>query len=119
MSKQEWQGVPLEHQLAWQAIFNAAPPSEGERLSSSCPICGVKALYRYYTLGKARPQELAGLMYKGPGSYWEWCSACHSFEHMSVYVPEWWNILPLKIDHSRLTAIPDLIDEAMPADDMR
>lgn len=113
MSKQAWHGVPQEHLLTWRDIFNAALPNEGEHLSNSCPICNVKALYRYYALEKASPRELRGLRYKGPGSYWEWCSACHSFEHMSGYVPEWWNITPLKIDHSRLTAIPDLIDKAM------
>jgi hypothetical protein len=32
---------------------------------------------------------------------------------MSGFVPEWWEVEPLNIDHSKLTALPDLLDEAI------
>ena len=51
-------------------------------------------------------------MYKGPGSYWEWCGSCRSYEHMSGYVPISWVVELSGIDHSKLTAIPDMIDIA-------
>ena len=113
MSNRKWHGVPQEFSAVWRQIFNSATPGERARLSGNCPVCGVASLCRYFSLEKAQFRELRGNFYKGPGSYWEWCSSCHSFEHMSGYVPEWWDVEPFDIDHSKLTAVPDLIDQAM------
>ncbi len=109
----QWQGVPTAIIDAWRTLFNATPATEGMNLSASCPVCGQRTLHRYYALERAAPRELRGAAYQGPGSYWEWCSSCRSFEHMSGYVPAWWQVEPLAIDHARLTAVPDLLDEVL------
>lgn len=113
MSDLEWKGVSEEHSTAWRCIFNLPRSNEGMYLSSACPVCGSNALYRYYALGRFQPIEIDGVKYKGPGSYWEWCSGCRSFEHMSGFVPEWWNVELINIENSKLTAIPDALDEAI------
>jgi hypothetical protein len=113
MSSKNWHGVPQESADAWRRVFNSVAPEEIMHLSADCPVCGNQSLHRYFSLEKEQPRELRGLIYRGPGSYWEWCSSCHSFEHMSGYVPVWWDIDPLNIDHAQLTAIPDLIDDAI------
>ncbi|MFZ6679676.1 hypothetical protein [Undibacterium sp. Tian12W] len=115
MLELEWKGVPLEHSKKWQDIFQLSPPSEGMHLAAACPVCGANSLFRYFALGRAEPREIQGIKVKGSGSYWEWCSRCRSFEHMSVWVPEWWQVDPLKIDHEKLTARPDLLDAAVAA----
>lgn len=79
----------------------------------TCPICGEATLYRYFSLMKVQPRLLRDVMYQGPGSYWEWCATCHSFEHMSGYVPMWWSFEFAGIDPSKLTAIPDVINAAL------
>lgn len=112
MSSQQWQGVPIAVVDVWRAVFNAAPASEMMDLSTPCPVCGSKSLHRYFSLEKEAPRELRGASYRGPGSYWEWCASCHSFEHMHGYVPSWWSMQPLSVDHSQLTAIPDLLEAA-------
>lgn len=113
MAELKWKGVPSEHWKNWQDVFQSSPPDEGMRLAAACPICGARSLFRYYALGKVSPCEIRGAKVKGTGSYWEWCSNCRSFEHMSVWVPEWWQVAPLKIDHAQLTALPDLLDAAI------
>lgn len=113
MSINNWHGVPLDHVAAWRETFNKMLPSEGAHPSSACPVCGEITLHRYFSLEKLQPRVIREVRYKGPGSYWEWCSSCRSFEHMSGYVPFWWNFDIPGIDRSKLTAIPDLIDRAM------
>jgi hypothetical protein len=109
----EWKGVPLEHWSAWRELFNLRHQGNAMHLACACPICDAETLFRYYALGRVQPGEIDGNKYRGPGSYWEWCSSCRSFEHMSAFVPEWWKVEPLNIDHSKLTALPDLLDEAI------
>lgn len=113
MSSVKWHGVPQEFAAEWRRIFNDASPSEGMHLLGMCPVCSARSLHRYFSLEKEAPRELRGAMYKGPGSYWEWCSSCCSYEHMHGYVPEWWDVLPLDIDHSLLTVFPEEIDQAI------
>jgi hypothetical protein len=113
MEHQAWQGVPLTFIDSWRQLFNAAPQQEAMHLSAPCPVCGQRTLHRYYSLEKVAPRELRGVLYQGPGSYWEWCSSCKSFEHMHGYVPDWWKVEPLPIDHAQLTAIPDVLDDAL------
>ena len=109
---QQWQGVPTATVDAWRSLFNSAPTSEAMNLTVPCPVCGARTLHRYYALEKEAPRELRGASYRGPGSYWEWCSTCHSFEHMHGYVPAWWSVPLLNVDHARLTAVPDLLEAA-------
>lgn len=111
-ANQQWQGVPTGTTDAWRALFNAAPTSEGMNLTAACPVCGARTLHQYFSLEEEAPRELRGALYRGPGSYWEWCSTCHSFEHMHGYVPDWWSKPPLHVDHSRLTAVPDMLEAA-------
>ncbi|WP_133159242.1 hypothetical protein [Superficieibacter electus] len=113
MADVQWNSVPAEYVDAWRQLYSAASPEEGIHLSQVCPVCGETALCRYFSLRKPQPVLSLGIMYQGPGSYWEWCTACHTFEHMSGYVPGWWNITLENLDHALLTAIPDLIDAAI------
>ena len=112
IEKKPWRGIPPEYTDRWREIYNNAAPEEGMHLSDACPVCGDTELYRYYSLLKTQPRLLGGIMYKGPGSYWEWCGSCRSYEHVSGYVPISWVVELSGIDHSKLTAIPDMIDIA-------
>ncbi|EPF4820954.1 hypothetical protein [Escherichia albertii] len=116
MQKKQWSGIPTEYTDRWREIYNNVTPGEEMHLSTACPVCGDTELYRYYSLVKTQPCLLGGIMYKGPGSYWEWCGSCRSYEHMSGYVPISWAVELSGIDHSKLTAIPDMIDTAMRKD---
>lgn len=89
-----WRSVPPEYDAAWLAVFQAS--REGLDLSAPCPVCGVAALHRWYGVG---------------GGLWEWCSACHSFEHYSARVPEWW-ACGLKVNFFRLQHDPGAIEAA-------
>ncbi|MCZ9060745.1 hypothetical protein OM348_22430, partial [Escherichia albertii] len=105
-----------EYTDRWREIYNNVTPGEEMHLSTACPVCGDTELYRYYSLVKTQPCLLGGIMYKGPGSYLEWCGSCRSYEHMSGYVPISLAVELSGIDHSKLTAIPDMIDTAMRKD---
>lgn len=113
ISNNEWHGVPQDWLAAWRHVFNSAGSCEKAHLFSECPVCGAKSLYRYFSLERVQPREMRGQAYRGPGSYWEWCASCHSYEHMFGYVPEWWDVEPVDIEHSQLNVIPDLIDQAL------
>jgi hypothetical protein len=113
MSGDKWFSVPAKHWDEWRYIFDGAAPAEKAHLSSSCPVCRCNSLYRYFSLLRTQPKEINGFMYKGPGGYWEWCSSCHSYEHMSGFVPEWWDVVSLPINHGSLAHSPELIDQAM------
>jgi hypothetical protein len=118
MSNQTWVGVPPEAVDVWRKVFNTASVSQAMNLTASCPVCGASTLHRYYSLQKEAPRQLRGVSYRGPGSYWEWCSTCRCFEHMYGYVPVWWSVPPLDVDHSLLTPVPDLLEAARPKDGM-
>lgn len=109
----EWKGVPIEQLSAWRALFDSRQQGNAMHLPCACPVCGAMTLYRYYALERPQAREIEGKMYRGMGSFWEWCSSCRSFEHMSGFVPAWWKVEPLDIDHSKLTALPDLLDQAI------
>jgi hypothetical protein len=109
MSEPIWRGVPLEKSEAWQEVFSAI--SESYDVPGACPVCGACTLKRYYFLNKFEHLESRGLVYKGKGSLWEWCSSCKVFSHAQAFVPESWNGLELKLDHGNLTPIPDVLDE--------
>ena len=79
IEKKPWRGIPPEYTDRWREIYNNAAPEEGMHLSDACPVCGDTELYRYYSLLKTQPRLLGGIMYKGPGSYWEWCGSCRSW----------------------------------------
>ena len=113
MTEDAWPGVTDAYRGEWKKIFNAATPAQGIHLHSACPICGLTELYRYYALERLEPRMIEGVMFKGRGSLWQWCSACHSFEHYSAYVPLWWSFELPQLDHAKLTAIPDMIDNAI------
>jgi hypothetical protein len=111
MNKPEWVGVTADKIDAWREIFNHS--QNGIDLKDACPVCGQCTLHKYYHLARVEPRELRGRSFQGQGSYWEWCSSCRSYEHMSGYVPDWWIEKPLLVNHSDLTAIPDLLDAAL------
>ena len=82
IEKKPWRGIPPEYTDRWREIYNNAAPEEGMHLSDACPVCGDTELYRYYSLLKTQPRLLGGIV------------------ELSG------------IDHSKLTAIPDMIDIA-------
>lgn len=107
-----WHGVPEVNLPVWRALFNVSIGG-GIDIPDACPVCNKHTLHRYYHLVKPEPRELRGKMYQGVGSYWEWCSSCHSYEHMHGYVPEWWKEKPLNVNHAELTVIPDILESAL------
>ncbi len=108
----DWQGVPEAKLSEWRKLFNDSI-SGGIDMPDACPVCANKTLHRYYHLAKVEPRELRGKLFQGVGSYWEWCSSCHSYEHMHGYVPDWWQSKPLEVNHVALTAIPNILDAAL------
>lgn len=108
----DWAGVPGKHQTEWQLIFEES--RESLDLSAPCPICGVAALHRWYQIGEPIDRVIEGRKFVATGGLWEWCSNCHSFEHYSGLVPDWWSC-DLEVDVKELTAIPIAIEEARKA----
>lgn len=111
MSEKIWKGVPIDKITSWQIVF--CSESDSYSVSGACPVCGEHALMRYYYLGKNDPREIRGVIYKGRGSVWEWCSSCRAYSHAQAYVPESWKGPELPLDHACLTPIPDAIDDAI------
>lgn len=44
------------------------------------------------------------------GGLWIWCSACCTFLHSSIYVPEYWENCPL-VENEKLCAVPAYLNE--------
>jgi hypothetical protein len=72
------------------------------------------ALHRWYQVGSPINRIINGRKFVATGALWEWCSSCHSFEHYSSLVPDWWSC-DLEVDCKKLTALPTAIEEAMEA----
>lgn len=106
-----WQDIPEEHWKKWREIFGAS--QESLNLSDPCPICGNKQLHRYYQIGRKKNMILGGNHFIAQGALWEWCSGCRSFLHASAAVPEWWSPPELDIDKSKLTALPEALEQAI------
>jgi hypothetical protein len=100
----DWQGVPLEFEQEWRKTFAAS--QESLNLSISCPICGQSTLHQYYQ--RAKLGRIRSI-----GSRWEWCSGCRTYEHSSVVVPEWWIPPNLDFDTLKLTAEPEILEQAI------
>jgi hypothetical protein len=106
----QWRGVPLAVDADWRAAFAAS--KHGVDVEGACPICGARALHRYYQVGRPIERMSRGERFVAQGALWEWCSCCRAFEHYSALVPEWWHE-ELAVDESTLTALPDALDEAV------
>ena len=104
-----WKNVPEKYIEKWNSIFLRS--REGPNLSANCPICHNKGLHRFYQVGKRLKLSVDSEQYIAKGSEWQWCSHCRSFEHGEVLVPSWW-VSELKIDGTKLTAIPEILDMA-------
>ena len=50
-------------------------------LPANCAICGRERSCHVYYHRHKEGQDLGG--------GWIWCSACHSYEHFSMRVPDW------------------------------
>jgi len=107
----EWKGVSRNYADAWREAFDV--PSESYIVPGYCPVCGGTSLRRYYYLGRAEAHVVRGVLYAGPGSSWEWCSSCRSYEHAQALVPAYWSGAALDLDHSLLTPVPDVLDQAV------
>jgi hypothetical protein len=83
-----WRDVPNDKEAQWRGLFDVS--MEGVDLSSACPVCGGRALHRWFNLHRSRPTVEFGRKWVGPGSQWQWCSNCRSYEHTRALVPDWW-----------------------------
>jgi hypothetical protein len=113
MTGKIWRGVPLDKIEAWQIAFQVS--SDSYNVSGACPVCFNHALMRYYYLGRNDPRDFRGVAFKGRGGLWEWCSNCKVYSHSQAFVPESWKGPELKLDHARLTPVPDVIDDLISA----
>lgn len=104
----DWRGVPLKHIEAWQRTF--ADSREGVNVTAPCPVCGSRALHRYFQVGEPIDSMVSGLRFVARGASWEWCSSCGSYEHATVLVPDWWKPVPLLFDEQALTAEPEQLE---------
>lgn len=105
-----WNDVPLSAVAAWRRLFDVS--EEGIDLSAPCPLCGEKALHRWFWLSRPGLTVESNRTWQGKGSQWQWCSACHSYEHSSGLVPEWWR-------PSLVVADADLKHDPGPIEDAR
>lgn len=105
-----WKGVPAEKNSEWRDIFNNC--QDVLKISVCCPICNQKELYRFYHIEKKERKTISNISFIGSGSLWEWCRNCKHYEHMSVYVPEWWTC-DIKIDESKLRHDPDYLNSLL------
>jgi hypothetical protein len=71
--------------------------TEAVDLAAACAVCGASTLHRWFYLGRAEELVSFCRAWQGPGSQWQWQwqwqwgSTCHSYEHASGLVPDWWN----------------------------
>jgi hypothetical protein len=93
----KWVGVPKDRQSAWQTAFSQ--PSSGVRLAARCPVFRAAELCRFYgTMDK-----------RGNAGLWEWCAACHTYEHSNSKLPSWWTPISL-LNEASLTAEPGSVE---------
>lgn len=111
MSHTEWKGVPIDSTQEWQSAFDVE--SNGYIVPGNCPVCRQSSLRRYYYLSCVEPREVRGVSFAGRGSVWEWCSSCRSYLHAQALVPKYWSGAILELDHSTLTPIPDVLNQAV------
>ena len=81
-------------------------------MSGHCPICSAERLHRYYQIGRPTERIVRAERFIAFGACWEWCSSCYTYEHWSALVPEWWRN-DLLVDETRLTAVPDVLEDAV------
>lgn len=106
----KWWEIDKAAYKEWRRIFNE--DWSGSRVSSPCPVCSMRTLYRWYFLESRESKVLRGRSFTGRGKLWEWCSTCRSFEHYpDGYVPDWW-ATPYEVDPSVLRRDPGPIEEA-------
>lgn len=107
--KRQWQGVPVELTQEWRRIFGSS--ENGIDVEGLCPVCNSPTLHRWFDTPRAFAvgHEKDGC--RGYGGEWDWCSSCHSYEHYSGLVPDWWQDV-LTVDPSLLTHDPDAIEAA-------
>ena len=110
MSERDWKSIPLEEIPRWRAVFAAS--TGGLSVQGSCPICSNQRLHRYYQVGPPTEQFSGGTRFVARGACWEWCSGCYTYEHYSALVPDWW-MNDLRVDETRLTAVPDALEDAL------
>jgi hypothetical protein len=104
-----WRDVPDVIVPAWRGIF--VQSTSGLDLDDPCPVCGAYDLHRWFYLENGEPGQSTQRNWQGPGSQWQWCSNCRSYEHSSGLVPDWWRT-ELVVDPHLLRHDPGPIEEA-------
>lgn len=91
-----WHPLEGETRRLWAVLFSVAERrQEGPDLTVPCPLCGRRALRKYYLLERPLPPEDADLQEdaRGLGQDWEWCGACGAFACLAdALVPRWWTV---------------------------
>ena len=106
----DWQDVSSKNHRGWNQIFSSN--KEGLNLSQPCPVCRHSTLHKYYQAVDPIDRIILGQRFIARGALWTWCSTCHSYEHSSAFVPDWWSCT-LYVDESKLTHQPEAIEQAL------
>ncbi|MBW8798102.1 MAG: hypothetical protein JF597_32300 [Streptomyces sp.] len=105
-----WRETDSEEHPVWRKVFNE--DWTGSDLVGPCPVCGARALHRWYLLEDNEAKVFRGIRFSGRGRLWEWCSVCRTFEHYpDGHVPEWW-ISPYDVQPESLRYDPAPVEEA-------
>jgi len=104
-----WKEV-LERRPQWRRTFNGEPSVPD--LAGPCPVCNAQTLHRWYLQENVHEKVFGGILYKGRGRLWEWCSTCRTYEHYrDGFVPQWWTA-PFDVDPNDLRYDPGPIEDA-------
>ena len=91
-----WHPLSGELRRLWAVLFRTVEQRwKGPDLTVPCPLCGRRALHRYYLLQRPLPPEDADLreVARGLGQDWKWCAACGAVTCLpDALVPEWWTV---------------------------
>ena len=71
-----------------------------EKFPTKCPVCGQKGGHICMQIHNEASRR---------GGLWIWCSACGSFSHCAVCVPEYWENCSV-VEVEKLCAIPEYLD---------
>jgi hypothetical protein len=110
MTHRQWKSIPVLEIPRWRAVFAAS--RSGSEVDGACPICRAERLHRYYQVGLPIEQVSEEDEFVARGACWEWCSGCHTYEHYSALVPNWWRS-DLRVDDAALTAEPNALEDAV------
>jgi hypothetical protein len=105
-----WAEVPDDKRGEWNTIFRAT--KAWKDVPDPCPVCGIPALHQWFLAWHPEDVVVDGQRFVARGSKWEWCSNCHSYDHYTALVPDWW-ASDLAVEISHLKHSPEALEEAL------